>query len=234
MPAVDCTSPSTVDAEHHCLMPRNTCPSLRSDTPIIRRGGRLTQIADVAAFAASAAENDWLDRLWSFRHDDEALAAFPGRTDRARDLIAYARSVGALDDLTDRWWRTPQQRLAAASELASLAHWHDHPPTALASRTGTVVKVQGNPAIASVVASVAGASGFRLARSDQEADSSSITIACAVTMPSSSASVLAWMSPGGSVSTPPARRGVPQSPQPWTARYSRSFGMPALRVFVSA
>ena len=142
MPAVDCTSPSTVDAEHHCLMPRNTCPSLRSDTPIIRRGGRLTQIADVAAFAASAAENDWLDRLWSFRHDDEALAAFPGRTDRARDLIAYARSVGALDDLTDRWWRTPQQRLAAASELASLAHWHDHPPTALASRMGTVVNVQ--------------------------------------------------------------------------------------------
>ena len=59
---------------------------------------------------------------------------------------------------------------------------------------GTVVNVKGNPAIASVVASVAGASGFRLAPSDQEADSSSITIACAVTLPESSESVLTWMS----------------------------------------
>ena len=103
MPAVDCTSPSTVDAEHHCLMPRNTCPILRSDTPIIRRGGRLAQIAHMAAFAASAAENDWLDHLWSFRHDDEALADFPWSTDSARDLIAHARSVGALDDSTECW-----------------------------------------------------------------------------------------------------------------------------------
>lgn len=177
MLAVDCTSPSTVDAEHRCLMPRNTCPSLRSDTPIIRRSGRLAQIADTAAFTASTAETDWLERLWSFRHDDEALAAFPGSPDRARDLIAHARSVGALDDSTECWWLTPQQRLAAAPELASLAHWHDHPPTALASRMATVVDVQGNPAIASVVASMAGTSGFRLARSDQETDSSSITIA---------------------------------------------------------
>ena len=175
-------------------MPRNTCPSLRSDTPIIRHSGRRAQIADTAAFTASTAETDWLDRLWSFRHDDEALAAFPGSTDRARDLIAHARSVGALDDSTECWWLTPQQRLAAAPELASLAHWHDHPPTALASRMGTVVNVKGNPAIASVVASVAGASGFRLAPSDQEADSSSITIACAVTLPESSESVLTWMS----------------------------------------
>ena len=80
MSAVDCTSPSTVDAEHRCLMPRNTCPSLRSDTPIIRRSGRLAQIADTAAFTASTAETDWLDRLWSFRHDDEALAAGGLRT----------------------------------------------------------------------------------------------------------------------------------------------------------
>ncbi len=175
-------------------MPRNTCPSLRSDTPIIRHSGRLAQIADTAAFTASTAETDWLDRLWSFRHDDEALAAFPGSPDRARDLITHARSVGALDDSTECWWLTPQQRLASAPELASLAHWHDHPPTALASRMGTVVNVKGNPAIASVVASVTGASGFRLARSDHEADWSSITIACAVTLPESSESVLAWMS----------------------------------------
>ena len=103
MPSVDCASPSTVDAEHRCLMPRNLCPSLRSDTAIIRRGGRRAQIADTAAFAASAAGTDWLDRLLSFRHDDEALAAFPGSTDRARDLIAHARSVGALDDSTECW-----------------------------------------------------------------------------------------------------------------------------------
>ena len=69
-------------------MPRNTCPALRSDTPIIRRTVRLAQIADTAAFAASTAETDWLQRLWSFRHDDEALAAFPGNPDRARELIA--------------------------------------------------------------------------------------------------------------------------------------------------
>ena len=137
MPAVDCTSPSTIDAEHRCLMPRNSCPSLRSDTPIIRRGGRLAQIADTAAFAASAAENHWLDRLPSFRNDDEALAAFPGSTDRARDLIAHARSVGALDDSTECWWLTPQQRLAAAPELASLAHWHDHPHPACGCWWGT-------------------------------------------------------------------------------------------------
>ena len=102
-PAVECMSPSTVDAEHRCLMPRNTCPSLRSDTPIIRRSGRLAQIADTTAFTASTAETDWLDRLWSFRHDDEALATFPGSTDRARDLNAHARSVGALDDSTECW-----------------------------------------------------------------------------------------------------------------------------------
>ena len=176
-------------------MPRNTCPSLRSDTPILLRSGRLAQIADTTTFAASTASTDWLERLWSFRHDDEALAAFPGSRDRARDLIAHARSVGALDDSTECWWLTPQQRLAAAPELASLAHWHDHPPTALASRMATVVDVQGDAAIASVVASVVSAGGFRLAHSNQEADSSSITIACAVTLPESSESVLAWMSP---------------------------------------
>ena len=175
-------------------MPRNTCPSLRSDTPIIRRSGRLAQIADTTTFAASTAETDWLERLWSFRHDDEALAAFPGNPDRARDLIAHARSVGALDDSTECWWLTPPQRLDAAPELASLAHWHDHPPTALASRMATAVDVQGDAAIASVVASVVGAIGFRLAHSDQEADSSSIAIACVVTLPESSESVLAWMS----------------------------------------
>lgn len=195
MVAVDCTSPSTVDAEHRSLMPRNTCPSLRSDTPIIRRTGRLAQLADTAAFAASTAETDWLGRLWSFRHDDEALAAFPGNPDRARELIAHARSVGALDDSTECWWLTPQQRLDAAPELASLARWHDHPPTALASRMATVVDVQGDAAIASVVTSVLGASGFQLAHGDQEAASSAITIACAVTLPESSESALAWMPP---------------------------------------